>query len=385
MIMNTLLKWIVGIVIVVLIAWGGYVLYQKYSGSIDGGVATGEPIKIGFIGALTGDAAAYGEGARNTVALAVDEINKSGGVDGRPLEVVYEDGKCNGKDAANAAQKLVNVDKVMVIFGGSCSGETLSAIPIVEVGKVVLVSGTATSPDLTGKSKFFFRTYPSDAKQGEIVADAANAKGWKKVVAIQEQTDYALGYYKAFENRFKQLGGTVTKEEFATSVTDVRSLLTKLKNQKPDALLISVQTPAAGERILKQLQDLKWKPALIVIDILVNDTATVERNKEYLEGAIGADFALDQNNQKLQNFLAAYKAMFNADVPFTSYNTAVYDSVYVIKDGIMAVGLDGEKIADWSRTIKDWAGASGMITIDANGDRASAHSVKVVKDGKAQF
>src|SRR5438309_1367757 len=129
--MNSTLKTFLSIIAVLVIIGAGYLLFKAPVPQAPQ-VANNEPIKIGFIGPLTGDGAVYGEPYRNMVVMAVEEINKAGGVDGKSIEVVYEDGKCNGKDGANAAQKLVNVDKVQVIIGGVCSSETLAAVPVAE-------------------------------------------------------------------------------------------------------------------------------------------------------------------------------------------------------------------------------------------------------------
>jgi len=80
-----------------------------------------------------------------------------------------------------------------------------------------------------------------------------------------------------------------------------------------------------------------------------------------------------------------YKDKYGAEPPFQSYAQTAYDAPYLLKDGIIAVGYDGEKLAEWSRTIKDWEGASGKTTIGANGDRASGHVLKIVKDGKVEL
>ena len=341
--------------------------------------------KIGFILPLTGDAAAYGEPGRNIYALAIEEINKSGGVNGKQLEAIYEDGKCSGKDAANAMQKLANVDKVQIVIGGFCSGESLAAIPIAETAKVALFSPGSSSPDLTGKSPYFFRNYPSDATQGRVLAELAyNVKKWKKVAVIQEQSDYALGNYKAFSENFNKLGGTTVKEEFPSDTTDFKTILTKLKNQNPEALFVDPQTPANTERILKQLSDLKWKPALLMNDISI-DMKLVEGNKAILEGAFAAEFGVDPTNPKFARMAEVYKSKHVTDVPFPSYAQTEYDAVFLIADAIKAVGYGGEKIAAWSRTVKDWSGASGNTTIEQTGDRAGGHVPKVIKDGKVEL
>ncbi len=392
--MNTTVKAIIWVIVLGVIAWAGYTLLGSQPATpVDTETATStapistEPIKIGFIGPLSGDAATYGEPLRNMVDLAITEINAAGGVNGAPFKPIYEDAKCNGKDATAAAQKLVNIDGVKVIIGGFCSSESLAAIPVAEAGQVALLSAGSSSPDLTGKSRFFSRDYPSDVTQGKVLADAAyNIKKWKNVVMIQEQTDYALGLYNAFSSYFEQLGGKkVAKEEFPTSATDFRSMLTKLKAIKPDALFVNTQTSAAAERILKQLKDLKWTPKLIVNDVMASDLKVVETNKIILEGALAAEFGVDINNAKFQNMLSAYKAKYGVDVPYQSYAQTAYDAVYIIRDALLAVGNDGAKIADWLKTVKDWDGASGKVTIGADGDRVGGHVLKVIKAGKVEL
>ncbi len=382
--MNNTTKWIVGVVIAALVVWG-LVAANKNKNQRNPAQKTvmGDTYKVGVMLPLTGDAASYGEPARNIYQLAVDEINAAGGVNSKKLELIVEDSKCNGKDGANAAQKLISVNKVQVIIGGFCSSESLAATPIAEANKVALFSPGSSSPKLTGVSHFFFRNYPSDASQGAVLADVAyNKKSWKKVAMMQEQTDYALGINSAFSAKFKSLGGTLVNEEFATSATDFRSQLTKLKSQNPDALFLDTQTPASAARVLKQIQDLKWKPHLIVSDILPPDTATVELYKDLLEGALGAEVGTDATNPKFSHLQEAYKSKFNVDLPFATYGQTEYDAVYMVKAAIMAVGYDGQKIADWSRTVKDWEGATGKITIGADGDPLSRHSPVMIQNGK---
>lgn len=347
--------------------------------------STNEPIKIGLIGPLTGEAASYGLPQKNMVEMAAEEINSQGGIKGRNLEIIYEDGKCNGKDGATAMQKLVNVDRVKVVLGGLCSSETLGAEPVGTQNKVFLFSMGASSPDLTGKSRFFARDYPSDATQGKVLAEVAIKNNWKKTAFIQEQLDYPLGIYRAFSAEYEKLGGTVVKEEFSSDVMDFRSILVKLKTENPDVLFVDTQTPAVAERILKQLQETNWKPQLMTSDVVPGDPETVKRNSGILEGAIGAEFGIDENNPKFKGMLEAYKKKFGEDVPYLSYAQTEYDGVYIIRDAIKTVGYDGEKIADYVRSLKNWQGASGSVTIEENGDRTGGHVPKVIKNGKVEL
>lgn len=375
--MNTKIVWVV---VVLLIILGGLFLISSREEFAEG------PIKIGFIGPLTGDGAVLGEPGRNMVQMAVDEINAAGGVKGHMLEVIYEDGKCSGKDAASAMQKLATVDKVKIAIGGFCSSESIAAVPIAAQHKVVLFSPASSSPDLTNSSRFFFRDYPSDATQGVVLADLSyNQKSWRKVAVIQEQLDYPAGLYKAFSSQFEKLGGRVVKQEFPTTANDFRSLLTKLRSESPDALFIDAQTPASGSRVMKQLSESGWKIPLLISDSISGDPKTVEESKAILEGALAAEFGIDPSNQKFQQMIANFKQKFGSEPPFQSYAQTEYDAVYIVRDGLLAAGYDAEKFAEWSRTIKDWRGASGSVTIGESGDRASGHVPKVIRDGKVEL
>lgn len=382
-------KWIIGIVVVALVIIGLVQANKKDDGKSSSMTDTTTqtkptgPIKIGVLGPYSGDAASYGELLRNVAQVAIDEINSNGGINGQQVEGVFEDGKCNGKDAASAMQKLVNVDKVQVVVGGFCSGESIAATPVAAQAKVALLSPGSSSPDLTNISKYFSRDYPSDASQGAVLAEAAhNAKSYKKVAILQEQTPYAQGLFKVFNDKFTGAGGSVVKEEFPSNTTDFRSQLTKLRGANPDALFVDSQTAAVAARILKQLADMNWKPQLILNEATAGDAATLSDNKVVLEGALTAEFGVDVNNTKYQHMLTLYKNKFGKDPNFLSYSHTTYDAIYIFKDAITAVGYDGDKIADYLHNLKDWQGASGSITIGSDGDRASGYHLETVQGGK---
>lgn len=382
--MSKMLKYVVGVIAAAVVIAAVFTAGRRTAKAPT--AESKEPYKIGVIAPLTGDAAAYGEPLSNVLRMAASEINAEGGADGHALELIFEDGKCNGKDAASAAQKLVNVDKAKIIIGGFCSSESLAAVPIAAQAKAFLFSPGSSSPDLTGIDPHFARNYPSDAAQGQVLAGVAyDDKQWKKVAFIQEQLDYPLGIYKAFSAAFEAKGGTVVKEEFASNSTDFRSQLTKLRAQKPGALFVDTQTPAAAERILKQLQDLAWKVPLLVADVVPGDAGTVQRNAAVLEGALGAEFGTDPQNAKFQHLLSAYQAAYGAELPFQSYGQTMYDAIYMVRDALKNVGYDGEMVATWVRMAKNWEGASGGVTIGQDGDRASGHVPKVIKGGKVEL
>ncbi len=340
--------------------------------------------KIGVLLPLSGDAAIYGEPAKNVYQLAVEEINSQGGVNGKKLELIIEDDKCSGKDGASAAQKLINVDKVQILLGSLCSSVTIPVVTIAQQNKVLFFSPGATSPELTGISPYFFRNVASDDSQGQVDAEIAYRKGFRKVAFIVEQKDYPLGIYGAFKKRFEALGGEVIKEEFPVDSTDFRSQLIKLKNQNPDVLFIDPQAPPAGERIIKQVEELAWKPQLFITETEAGDQKFLQDHKDFLEGSLGSQFVLDLTNPKSKHLLEDYKQKYGVELAYQSYGHTEYDSIYLLKFGIQQVGYNGEKLAAWSRTIKNWPGASGSITVNSAGDREGGYTPQIVKNGLIQ-
>lgn len=384
--MNEGVHKLVKVVVIALALFGAYTLLAPDQAGYNGGSVEGDTVRVGFIAPLTGDAAAYGEPAQQVVALAVEQINEQGGINGKSLEVIYEDGKCNGKDAANAMQKLVTVDKVQAVVGGFCSSESLAAAPIANEHNVLLFSPGSSSPDLSEKGGlYFFRNYPSDASQGKVLAEASyNKKGWKHVAIIQEQLDYPLGVRNAFESVFTDLGGTVTVETFAPETTDFRTVLTKLKSSGADALLVSVQTPAVAETILKQLKDVSWSPALIGADIIPGSDLP-STQPELVEGMIVAQFGIDASNEKYQAFETAFTEKYQVEaLPFGSYAQTEYDAVLLLAEALKAVGNDGKALQQWFTELTGYEGTSGLNSFDENGDRRAGHVLQVIEGGEVK-
>lgn len=368
---------IIIIVIIILAAIGLFTL----SGPSEP-VETG-PIKIGFIGPLTGDAASIGESMKNAVAIAIEEINNSGGVNNQLLEVIYEDGKCTGKDATNAAQKLVNVDKVKFIIGGACSGETLGAAPVVESAKVILISPMSSSPDITDAGDYIFRTFASDASSGNKIAEAVIDAGHKNVAVIAEQTDYSQALRRVFEEKFKALGGTITiSEAYTSSTKDFRTQLAKMEATSPDAIYLIPQTPQSGEVLLRQI-----KEAGITTPKFSNELATTDSliKSGLSEGIVYAEVSFDEDSPLSKEFFDKYIAKYEVVDPNTPpiYITSTYDAVNLLKEMIEKYGNDSEAVKEGLYKVNNYAGVSGPLTIDENGDAVIEYELKMIKDGKS--
>src|SRR5574341_242222 len=218
-----------------------------------------QPINVGFIGPLTGDAAVFGIAERNIIKLAVEEINYAGGINGRLLQVIYEDGKCTEKDAVTAAHKLIELDSVPIIIA-FCSAETIPVIPLTEPDKIILFT-SSTNPKVSEMGEYVFRNSYSDTDTARIAAETISKES-KKVGIIYELTTYPAGLKDAFVKEFEALGGKVYAEGFPQNEHDVRTQVTKLIAKNLSAIFINPDTPSAGLSVLKQLNELKFNGTL---------------------------------------------------------------------------------------------------------------------------
>jgi len=378
--MSKTVKWIAGLVVVVFVLVWGYLAFKGPSLP-----ASNEPIKIGFIGPLTGDAASYGISEQNSVKMAVDEINLQGGIKGHQLQVVYEDGQC-GNMAATAAQKLVNIDQVKIILGGFCSGESLSALPITKSKKVILFSSGSSNPTLTGASKYFARNYPSDALPGKRIAEFMIEKGHKTSGIITETSDAAVGLRKVFIDRFVELGGKVVADEsFVTGTKDFRTTLTKIKEANPSALYVIGQTPASDELIIKQMNEVRLKTQIFGGFEMLGGDKILKNIPTLLEGSLYMEPALDENSTTTKGFTDKYLSLYKnfGGLP-EIYSATTYDAVYLLKEMIEKYGLDTDKISEGLRQVKDWKGVEGSLTINENGDPEFQYVIRVIHNGKVE-
>jgi branched-chain amino acid transport system substrate-binding protein len=204
-----------------------------------------EPLKIALLAPLTGAVPTFGQSTKEGAELAVKEWNDKGGVNGQKIELIVEDSQCEADPGVNAANKVINQDKVKYIIGEVCSK---SSIPISEVAnpaKVIQISPTSTNPSVTvgadGKTKeFIFRACFIDPFQGLVMAKFASEKGYKTAFVMYDQgNDYTVGLAEAFEKAFVDMGGKILgKETYVSTDTDFSAILTKAKDSGAEVLYL---------------------------------------------------------------------------------------------------------------------------------------------------
>ena len=216
-------------------------------------------INIGVMLPLSGDASTYGISARKGAELAYKEL----GLKKEKVNLVFEDSQCDGKNAVNAINKLINVEKVVAVLGELCSSATLAVAPIAEKNKVVLISPGSTSPKITTAGDYIFRTIPTDARQGVFAANLLKKEKVKRLAVLYPNEDYGKGFNGILTDSFKKIGGkVVASESFERGSTDLRTQLTKIKSKRPKALFLISNSPDAAIAALRQIKELRLKVRL---------------------------------------------------------------------------------------------------------------------------
>ena len=329
----------------------------------------GDAFRIGVMESLTGPGETYGTVANQAKQLAVDEINAAGGINGRMLELVVEDSKCNAQDAITAYNKLTDVDGVKIILGTSCSGAMLGAAPLAEEEGVVLFSGLATNPDIAEAGDYIFRTAMSDAQLGIDTGNLLWADGIRTLATINESTDYAEGVRRESVAQFEKRGGQVVAEErYPTDTTDYRSQLTKLLNENPDALHVAAQAEFAGGTIVKQARELGFEGP-IYSDVVAVGTTALEIAGDAATGLKAVSADLDPSNNKAQEVLKSFREKYDY-ITLPWYIGSAYDDVYITAECLKKTGDDQD--ADGFRDCLydiTWSGAIGdKYSFDSKGE-----------------
>ncbi len=354
------------------------------SGAGDKGADSSDVIKIGVFEPMTGANAAGGEMTVEGIELAHAKVSE---VLGKKVELVILDNKSEKVDAANAVSRLIDKDKVVAIIGSYGSSLSMAAGDIVKNAKVPAVGCSPTNPLVTLGNDYYFRVCFIDPFQGTVMANYAfNELRAKKAAIIQDvQQDYSIGLSKYFVDAFVKLTGDassiVATTSYNTGDQDFSAQLTNVKALNPD-VIFAPGNYGESALLIKQARDLG-----IDIPILGGDTWEAPEflsiGGSAVEGAVYSTHFTAESpvTAASEEFLKEYKAKFNKDA--NAFAALGYDAYMVIIDAIEKAGTtDSVAIRDKIAATKDFMGATGMITLDINGDAVKSAIINQVKDGK---
>lgn len=352
-----------------------------------------EPIKIGYLAALTGDNAQYGITEVNMAKLVVQDVNAQGGVLGRPIELVPYDTKTRNEDAVNAVRRMIESDGVCAIVGANTSGINIATAPIAAKGQVPQISTLGTNPLVTVDSKgdvrpYSFRICFTDPYQGALAAELAyNDLGKTKAAILYNVgSDYAHGFREFFIDSYTKLGGEIVADEgFRETDVDFRAQLTTIKNSGADMLLL----PGLGKDMalaIKQAQELGLNATIIGGD------GYAEFMKEIAGTAMIGTYWINHTylgDPEMAPVFARYKDVYNDECKEFVNGTMAYDAMTWLIDAINRAGkAEGAAIAKALEETKGLKLHHATLTIDPathNPVNKAGIILKVGDDLETQF
>lgn len=340
-----------------------------------------EPIRLGFVGGLSGRVADLGIDGRDGARLAVELRNKAGGVKGRRVELLVEDDQQDPAVARKVVTKLIDL-KVSAIIGPMTSAMATVTVPLANQAQVVMMSPTVTTNALTGLDDYFFRVLAATRRFAQKSADYHYRHiGLHRVVAVSDlhNKSYTQSWLEDYRDAFTAAGGVVLDTIGFSSGegNHFADLARQILSSKPDGVLILANSVDAA-MLCQHLR--KLDPA---ISIATSEWAATERLIELgaraVEGVVVAQFLDRQSTQMTYfEFRRDYLDSFGREPGFSGLTA--FDATNVILEG-MAHQASGQTLKQTLLSHKKFSGAQTPVIFDAFGDTSRETYLSTIKDG----
>jgi branched-chain amino acid transport system substrate-binding protein len=341
-----------------------------------------KPAPIGAIVSRSGAAAAYGDMVARGFDLAIGEINARGGVRGRPLQLLYRDDSTNPEMGIAALRDLVESEHVSVVLGAVSSRVTLRLASYCERRRVILISPTASTPQLTGAGDYVFRTYPSDVLEGASMADFARDLGFDRMAILAVDSDYGSSLADAFAARFRAAGGEVSGMLTFTEGNDatLRDAIRAIAGLYPRGVYV----PAYGSDlavVLRLFRETSVHPIVLGTSSVTPESIRAAGPAAESLVVPMPSFDLDADDSGVKAFTAAYRARYGADPDV--FAAHAYDAVGVLAAAVERAGSwDTDDVRDALSSIDAYEGATGRMAFDRNGDIVQYPRLYVARAGR---
>jgi branched-chain amino acid transport system substrate-binding protein len=330
---------------------------------------------------------------RDGALLAIDEWNAKGGVLGRKITAIVEDSQCTPDPAVNAANKVIDQDKVHYIVGEVCSKASIPVTEIANAKKVVQISPTSTNPDVTvgkdGKAKqYIYRACFIDPFQGQVGAKFAleTLKAKTAFIMLDQANDYVKGLAEFFEQSFTKGGGKIVgKESYTAKDTDFSAILAKVAQAKPDVVylpdyynIVNLATKQAKEKGINTpfMGGDGWDSSDLDLKAAAGG---------YFTNHYSPDSTAPEAVTFLKNFGAKYKDdKGGAKVP-DALAALAYDATNLLLQSIKEAGADDTTKVAAAMAKITYIGVSGKITFDASHNPVKSATILKVTDKKVEF
>lgn len=346
-----------------------------------------ETIKVGVITPLTGDVKTYGESTRNAVALAIEEYSKKGKYN---VVSVIADDRNDATEGTNGALKLITQDKVVAIIGPLTSKVAIPVSEIANKNKIVVITGTATSPKVTvsdGKRKpYVFRACYTDPFQGSVAANFTSKDLKIKTAAVlyDVSNDYSKGLAEYFKATFTKSGGTVVAyESYQKDDVDFSALITKLAMKKPEIIYLPDYYSKVA-LLAKQIREKGLKGTLLGGDGWDSPELVKIAGNAVIGGYFTNHYSPDRKDPVAEAFLKRYREKYGM-VP-DAFAALAYDaSMILFKTLDAAKSPTPDEIVKGLVNLQNMKGVTGKIRFDKNGDVVKSVVILKVEKDKPRY
>ena len=342
-----------------------------------------ETIRIGGIGPLSGGYANYGFSVKNGAQLAVDEINAAGGINGKQVELSFQDSQADPESAVNAYGKLMDWG-MQVSLGGVLSGETASIVAAAREDNIMLITPSGSADKCIDGNSRAFRVCFYDSFQGAAAAQYIKNNNMVDTVGIlyQSDIDYSVGLYNAFVEECGKSGITIAETQTFTDATktDFSTQINALVNSGVKLVFIPFYAEEASTFLTQARGKFADDVYFFGADGLDGILGKVEQDPTIANNVLMlTPFAADDPAENVQAFVKAYQAAYNATPD--QFAADAYDAVYVIKAAVEKAGTtDGDAMAA-AMTSLEVAGVTGTMTWNADGNTNKNASAILYYDG----
>ena len=316
--------------------------------------AATEPVLIGVTGPLTGDNAEYGKQWRKGFDLALEEINGDGGIDGRPLEYVFEDTQSDPKQTPAVAQKFVANPKIVAVIGDFSSPASMAASPIYQRSGLVQLGITNSHPEFTSTGDYIWSNTSNQKDDAPYLAQLAVSQlGKKRLAVLYLNTDWGKTTVDLFIGKAKELGAEIVAQEaYLSNEKDFRPILTKALDAKPDALIL-ISYYNDGALIAQQRQSVGFDETVTVVGIgSIYSPQFIRLGGEAAEGVYTSTrFYPGDPRPEVRSFVEKYREKYGED-PDT-FAAVAYDGIKILAQVMREYGTERKAIRDGLEAIRD--------------------------------
>ncbi|HUW41761.1 MAG TPA: ABC transporter substrate-binding protein [Rectinemataceae bacterium] len=339
------------------------------------------PIKIGFFAPESGFAAADGQSAYDSAKLAVDDINKAGGIDGRQVQLVNYDDASDAKQAVSIATRLVTQDKVDAVVSGSYSDQTLAAAPIFERARVPMLAAYAVNPGIPATGKYIFQQDFNGIVEGKAAAVAlVKNLGATKIAIVAIKNDFGSSLVQGFTAEAQRLGATVVATDYNQfGEKDFTPILMRDQAKGANGFFMA-QYYSEGQQFLNNWNTLGFDMPMVGTEGIDSTTQFFQPVGSQANGLVfTTPFDRDSSQKVVVDYIKGFTAAYG--FPPDMVGATTYDSFLVLKHA-MAKGLSPERIREGIAGIRNFVGVTGtIIRYNGKGEVVKAVELQIVKDG----